>query len=259
MTLANPWKFPLHGLPLRCSVPLPQGAVADPARELALTDEHGRDVGAQWRVLSTWNDGSARFALLDYAEAEVEPRTTRRYVLRRRQGKLAAAPPRPTIRVRQTAAALTVDTGRLAWTFSKKRFTLGTAIVAHGRDWVKGQASDLCITDERGATYRASEGPYRVRLEENGPHRVIVRVYNCLRQAREQRCRLPCWCLVGPTGFGKLTLAARNFVCSPTNRAVLTRQAQKRRLAARLATSRPARRFVNRIKWLATRHLRGAG
>ena len=65
--LSNPWEFPRFGVPLRASIPLPAGAVGDPAAEMALVDEQGRDVGAQWKVLSTWQDGSARFALMDYA------------------------------------------------------------------------------------------------------------------------------------------------------------------------------------------------
>ncbi len=172
-TLANPWKFPLFGLPLRCSVPLAERLVRDPRRELALTDDAGRDCGAQWRVLSTWPDGSARFALLDYAEPEVPPRTTRRYTLARRAGRPAAA---AGVRVTRTARSITVDTGRLTWSFSRTRFSLGESIRFGGHDWLRGCGTDLCITDERGFTYRASEGDCRVTLEEQGPHRVIVRV-----------------------------------------------------------------------------------
>ena len=43
---------------------------------MALTDVQGRDVGAQWKVLSTWKDGSVRFALMDYAAAELKPRSS---------------------------------------------------------------------------------------------------------------------------------------------------------------------------------------
>ncbi|NQU10968.1 hypothetical protein HQ590_09275, partial [bacterium] len=174
-TLANPWKFPRHGMPLRCSVPLPRGLVRDPARSLALTDEKGKDVGAQWRVLSRWPDGSVRFALMDYAATVLPPRTTRRYTLQPR-AKTAPARHRPGIKVAETRDRLTIDTGRLAWRFSKKQFSLGESIRFNRRDWLKGQASDLCIVDELGLTYRASQGDYRICLEESGPHRVIVRI-----------------------------------------------------------------------------------
>jgi hypothetical protein len=176
LSLSNPWRFPLRGAPLRCSVPLPQGLVRQPARELVLADEQDRDCRAQWRVLSTWPDGTARFALLDYAADELPPRTTRRLVLRERSRRETPAPRRPLIRVRQTDDRLTVDTGRLAWSFSRSRFSLGEAIRAHGRDWIRGEASDLLVTDELGFTYRASEGAYTIALEESGPHRVIVRI-----------------------------------------------------------------------------------
>jgi hypothetical protein len=171
----NPWAFPVHGMPLRCSVPFPQGHIKDPAAELMLLDEKGADMAAQWRVLSKWKDGSARFALMDYAEADVPPRTAFQYRLQARDQKKAGVP-RKAIRVRETSDSLTVDTGRLAWTFSKRHFSFAESIVAHGRDWVKGQASDLVTTDAHGQKYRASEGEYHIELEENGPYRVVVRV-----------------------------------------------------------------------------------
>ena len=174
-SLANPWKFPLHGLPLRCSVPFPQGELKDPARELALVDETGADCAAQWRVLSTWNDGSVRFALLDYAEAVLPPRTTKRYTLQSR-GETSVGAPHAAITVTEDAETLTVDTGRLRWTFSKTRFSLGEALVFHNRDWFQGQSSDLCVLDDQGVTYRASQGDYRLRVEAQGPYRVIVRL-----------------------------------------------------------------------------------
>jgi hypothetical protein len=173
-SLDNPWAFSLHGVPLRCSVPLPEGAVKDPARELVLLDEKAKDCGAQWRVLSTWDDGSARFALMDYAEAELAPRSARAYTLKRRQPRTVKAPKRQTIKVKQTAATLTVDTGRLTWKFSRKKFSLGTAITCAGRDWLEGQTSDLCVMDELGTVFHASAGEYSITVEEKGPHRAVV-------------------------------------------------------------------------------------
>lgn len=175
-SLNNPWGFPLHGLPLRCSVPLAKGLVRNPARELALMDEKGRDCGAQWRVLSSWDDGSARFALMDYAEALIPPRTRRAYILKKNRNRANPAPKRDCLRVRRTASTLTVDTGRLTWTFDRRKFSLGRSLVFGGRDWLKGQESDLLVTDAMGVAWRAADGDYAVSLEENGPHRVIVRI-----------------------------------------------------------------------------------
>lgn len=174
-SLGNPWGFPLYGLPLRCSVPLPQGEVTDPAGELALVDESGVDCAAQWRVLSTWDDGSIRFALLDYAEAVLPPRTGKRYTLKPRE-HTPIGTPHAAITVTEDADTLTVDTGRLRWTFSTTRFTLGESLLFQGRDWLQEQTSDLCITDGQGVTYRASQGDYELHVEEQGPYRVIVRL-----------------------------------------------------------------------------------
>ena len=172
-SLSNPWKFPVHGLPLRCSLPLPQGFVHDPGKELAFLDEDGKDVGAQWRILSKWPDGSARFALMDYAERSLAPRATRKFTLKTRDGTTPRRP-RNGIKITETRDRLTVDTGRLAWTFSKRRFALAESVVAFGRDWLKGRPSDLMVTDTHGQIYRASAGEYSLTLEENGPHRVVV-------------------------------------------------------------------------------------
>ena len=178
-TLDNPWEFPRYGMPLRCSVPLPIGIVRDPAAQLALLDEAGHDVVAQWRVLSTWNDGSARFALMDYAAGEIEPRSSRKLKLisceRRKSGQaIAEATGRAAIKVQEDRQSLTVDTGRLKWVFSKTAFTLAKSIQFSGREWIDGRESDLFVVDTNGQIFRAMAGRYSIRLEEKGPYRVIV-------------------------------------------------------------------------------------
>ncbi|MAE61215.1 MAG: hypothetical protein CMJ49_07645 [Planctomycetaceae bacterium] len=173
-SLSNPWAFDLYGLPLRCSLPLGQGELGDPAVDLVLLDEQGRDLGGQWRVLSTWPDGSARFALLDYAEAHVPPRTTCRYTVERRAGRSIDGAVKQQITVSEDKESLTVDTGRLRWTLSKRRFSLAESIELGGRAWVAGQQSDLLAIDMNDQIHRASQGEYTVTLEEAGPYRVIV-------------------------------------------------------------------------------------
>ena len=173
--LGNPWEFPLRGIPLRCSVPLPQGSVRDPSSDLVLLDEKGLDLGAQWRVLSRWKDGTARFALMDYSEAVIPPRTNRAYHLKRREGSSSkSAKPSAVIAIREDTASLEVDTGRLRWKFSKKRFSFAEEIHFNGREWVGGVESDLCVTDMLGQIFRASAGNYHISVEERGIYRVIV-------------------------------------------------------------------------------------
>lgn len=174
-SLKNPWKFPLHGLPLRCSIPFPEGTLRDPAAELILLNEDGRDCEAQWRVLSSWDDGSVRFALLNYAEATIPPRETRTYEVRARD-QACAHVECTSIAVTEEPDKLTVDTGRLAWQFSRERFSFSESICFDGTDWTMGQTSDLCILDDAGKLFRASEGEYRIFLEESGPYRVVVRM-----------------------------------------------------------------------------------
>ena len=114
-------------------------------------------------------------------EAEMPPRTTRTYsLIARREAPDTCE--RTTITVSADPDSLTVDPGRLAWTFNRQRFSFGESIRFDGRDWIAGRACDLCSTDEQDRTFRASQGDCRLTLEEIGPYRVIVRaegVHGC--------------------------------------------------------------------------------
>lgn len=196
--LSNPWEFPLHGVPLRASIPLPEGAVRVPRSALALVDEKGTDVRPQWRTLSNWKDGSVRFALMDYAETRIPPRTNRSYrlIARAVEGDAATGESRDgaAIVIRENDSFLEVDTGRLRWKFSRKRYSFAEEIHFNNREWIGGQESDLCVMDVCGQIYRASSGRYRIGLEDCGPHRVVVLVEgdyrNPLGQFMDYKVRL---------------------------------------------------------------------
>ena len=57
--------------PVTRGVPLPGGAVQDPAR-LGVEDADCRPVAAQFRVLSRWPDRSLKWVLVDF-QADVPP------------------------------------------------------------------------------------------------------------------------------------------------------------------------------------------
>ena len=175
-SLGNGWAFDAHGLPLRCSLPFPQGALTDPDAELALLDEQQRDLGAQWDVLSRWPDGSARFAMFDYAEAHIPPRSSCRYTLQRRASKSFDVAHKQKIAVTEDEKSLMVDTGRLRWTFSKERFALAESITFNDREWIADPPSDLLAIDMNQQIHRASQGKYAIFVEAAGPYRVIVRI-----------------------------------------------------------------------------------
>ncbi|MCC7193689.1 MAG: hypothetical protein IT444_13015 [Phycisphaeraceae bacterium] len=185
-SLSNPWEFPIHGMPLRVSVPLPRGAVRDPAKELVLLDQEGRDVQAQWRVLSKWKDGSACFALMDYSAATIAPRTQLNFKLARRLGELPKAPIQSVIKVKEDSKSISIDTGPLRWVFSKGRFSLAEEIHFAGRDWIGGQESDATVLDTAGQIYRASQGEYRITVEEQGLHRAVVLIEGDFRNPMQR-------------------------------------------------------------------------
>ena len=170
---ANPWAFEQRGLPLRCSLPFPEGAINDPTDELAFTNESGEDLAAQWTTLSRWKDGSVRFALMDYAADVVPPRTTLKYRLTRKQGSKAASPT-TGITISETDGRLTVDTGRLSWSFSKLHFAFAESITSHGQHWAPTRVGDMAVMDAAGQIYRASRGQYKLTIEQQGRHRVVL-------------------------------------------------------------------------------------
>jgi len=176
-TVNNPQFIEMTGVPLRASVPMPEGAITDPAKELALVDEEGRAVNAQWKVLAPWPDGSVRFVLIDYAVARMAPEESRQFRLVDSSKAKGEAPDSPSLDLKDTDDAVEIDTGRLRVKLSKKQFSLFEELALDGKqlhvDWDRG---DMVIEDTVGQIFRASEGEFNVTVEDAGPIRAVVLV-----------------------------------------------------------------------------------
>ncbi len=110
ITVAEPSGVARSSETVRSGVPFAKGAVKS-LDELILIDFQGRPVPAQFETLSSWEDGSQRWTLLNFRES-VGANSANAYTLRtRKPGETPAYPERVT--VTDTNDVFTVDTGKV--------------------------------------------------------------------------------------------------------------------------------------------------
>ena len=128
-----------HDWPVTTGVPLPLGAVKD-IGQLRLTDAAGREIPAQFTVLSRYDarDNSLRWVLLDF-QADVPAGGEVTVQLRNDRPAQAVAAP---IRVSETADAIRVDTGGLVATISRRDGSLLQSVSVGGRQVLKAGNGD---------------------------------------------------------------------------------------------------------------------
>ncbi|MGD0946522.1 MAG: hypothetical protein ABSA52_03750 [Candidatus Binatia bacterium] len=156
--------------PITAGVPFPQGLVTDPAR-LVVTDDSGRATPVQARVLSRWQDGSVRWALLDW-QTDLEARQTRRF----RVAPGAPVATTRTVKVRERDDRIDVDTGPLQFSVPKNRFAWLQQARLNGVDMLSGPVVSFFNNIDGGrvdgqipsAVTVTEAGPLRVRLEIHG-------------------------------------------------------------------------------------------
>ncbi len=104
--------------PVSGGIPLPEGVYKPGQVKLTLTDG-GKPVPCQVTELVVGPKGFVRWVLLD-CQLDLKPNETRTLTLTDERSDL---PPRPvqSLKVTQTADAVTVDTGKAAFTISKTK------------------------------------------------------------------------------------------------------------------------------------------
>jgi len=176
-TVRNPHDIEMTGVPLRASVPMPEGAINDPAKELSLVDEADRAITAQWKVLAPWPDGSVRFLMVDHAVAKMAPGESRQLRLVNIAESKGTSSDCPLLQLNETDKAVEIDTGRLCVKLSKKRFSLFEELYIDGKslhvEWAKG---DMISENTLGQIFRASDGEFKLTVEDSGPARAVVLV-----------------------------------------------------------------------------------
>ncbi|GAA1671022.1 Tat pathway signal sequence domain protein [Glycomyces endophyticus] len=161
-----------------CGVPLPPGAVTDPA-ELAVLDAVGAPVPAQTWRLAAWPDGSVKWA--GVALGAGEPADGYRVV------RGTGPAPARRITVTETADAVEVDTGAARITLSRSGTDLvrsirtgGDEVASAGR--LVSSRQDRPEPDASGRTDAVGHVT-GAEVEQDGPLRAVVKVTGAHREA----------------------------------------------------------------------------
>lgn len=166
--------------PVSGGIPLPMGLVGG-STDVKLVDERGTEMPAQFSVINRWGADRSVMWLLVQSVATVPANGSVTYYL----VPGPAAVKRGLLKVRESAGAITVDTGVLKFTVSKKRFNLLDAVwldangdgrYSDDEQVVKSQArGGLVLTLKNGEIYSSSAAPPRaVLVEESGPERATI-------------------------------------------------------------------------------------
>lgn len=172
--------------PVTSGVPLPEGSVfpdkAAGQPPLRLRDDKGREIPAQFKVLSRWPDGSIKWVLLDFQVSVPEERELPIFLEDGGQGNVKVSP----LKIIEDKEGISVDTGVMKFTVSKKRFnlfdevTVGThkVVTPAGKNgvWLTG-------TDNTGYSSYFSP-PDKVIIEERGPLRTVILVQGKFKDAK---------------------------------------------------------------------------
>ena len=155
--------------PVRSGVPFARGVLGSSAH-LRLLDAGGAEVPLQARTLGRWDDGTVKWALLDFQTPASDPERT--YTLEYGT-EIARAEHDTPLTVLDDDGAVTVDTGPLQIRFDRSRFAPFAAITRGGRPYLSG--ARVVLTDAAGNEYRSTNGPAEsLRVEEAGPLCCVV-------------------------------------------------------------------------------------
>lgn len=157
--------------PVTVGIPLPQGAVFDPAT-LFLEDAQGKECLLQAQVLAHWFDGSAKWVLLDF-QATVGSNKQAEYRVSQRLAPFARKQ-KESLVVQQSAEAVVIDTGQGRFCLNSKVCKPFDQVVIQDVDILATEGSSLTLTDEAGSEYQ----PYvdTISVETSGLLRTTVKI-----------------------------------------------------------------------------------
>jgi hypothetical protein len=149
---------------------------------LRLLDTNGREQALQTRMLARWEDGSAKWVLLDF-QADAAKRAS--LVLEYGTQVTRGSPATP-LRIAESQDAITIVTGPARFVIGKRRFSfLESYWLDVNRDGRFDDGEQIVSAQRPAAFYlRADDGreytslgaPEEVVVEESGPLRAVVRV-----------------------------------------------------------------------------------
>lgn len=180
LSVRNELPFPRRDEPVSTGLPLPQTTALRHTRDLALYDERGRRVPAQFVPLAFREDGATFKWVLLHFQADVEAGGEREYelVLEPPNEAGASGEDRPPI---EAAAndGIRLDTGVWRGTVGHGSAIVGDMEVKANGAWrpVTSARAGLygTATDKSGTRY-VTEKPSACIVEENGPERAVVKI-----------------------------------------------------------------------------------
>lgn len=183
-------KQPLSiGFSISGGIPFAMGQLG-PDDAVRLNDVNGAIWPVQTRTLATWEDGSVKWLLV----TGIVPEFGRGRKLTLEYGPTVTTdrPPVEQVIVTQNDDAVTVTTGPLQFTVSKKRFALfDSASVDRDEDGTFSESERLVSSGDltmmhNGKTYRSSldTKSYKLEIEEEGPLRVTLKMSGSFRDER---------------------------------------------------------------------------
>lgn len=151
-----------HAAPVTSGVPFPIGALKT-NDVLQLQDASGQPVSLQHRTTATWRDGSVKWTLLDF-QTDLAADEAKQFTLiwgnTIRQSETAG------VRINETPAAITLDTGPLKFSVSRQRFGV----------FDDRLEQSLTLAKEFSNVVTRVLPPDQVVVEESGPLRAVVKV-----------------------------------------------------------------------------------
>lgn len=162
--------------------PFSQGAVFD-LNNLRVLSPAGQEVAAQFTATSFWPDDSLKWVLVDF-QTPLAAKEERKSVVEFGSAVKRPGPSSP-LKVSQNDTVLTVVTGPLKVEIDKQRFNLLRSVWHDANKDGKFEDAErvaasapegLRLVDEKGKLFTTSaRPPESVKLEEQGPQKVVVR------------------------------------------------------------------------------------
>lgn len=178
LAVEEPTGNPRENWPIASGVPFSQGALAS-KDHVRLLDAEGREIPAQFTVLSRWPDGSIKWLLVEFLASTSG--TVTYYSLEYGNAVSSSLVGDPFI-IRDTGSELIVSNGKLQLAIPRRQFALFNRVWldtdGDGRFSSEEQiilsSEGVKLVDDNGEVYTCS--PESVIIEERGPIRLTIKV-----------------------------------------------------------------------------------
>jgi len=170
LRVENPHDFPIAACPITSGVPFAKGEIGGVER-MRLVDGDGKALPVQASVLSRWDDGSVKWALLSF-QADVAAERTAVYTLEYGT-EVSPVAVETALSVKKTQDSVTINTGPLEVVFNAQESGFPVRGALRGRK-VFDEPVAAHVVDGKEKEYDSSNPAELLEVEEAGPVRVVV-------------------------------------------------------------------------------------